>query len=152
MLELETGHPPWYRWFILAVFLILALVLLVEPLQLQHVLLLVASSLVVLWMESRELKEGKQYPTLCLSSDFSICLIDRKGLEIPAERAVRCWVTRQLIVVTVRLADRRRANLLIARARNHPDAFRRFSVICRFGFAVDDSERHNVAQINPKEA
>lgn len=152
VLELRLGETRWYNPAVAGVFLAVIAALVIEPLQALYMVLLLASALLIIWLDSVGQKNRAQFNYLCVAQDFSLTLRDKKGAEFSVGRINRCWVSSQLIVLAVRLASGTRQHLFIARSRNHPDAFRRFTIICRFGFAVEDSEGHNVAQPNPKEA
>jgi hypothetical protein len=152
VLELRLGEPGWYGRAVAGVFLAVVAGLVIEPLQPIYMVLLLASALLIIWLDSVERKKRAQFIYLSVTQDFSLMLRDEKGAELSVERINRCWVSARLIVLPVRLANGTRQHLFVAQSRNHPDAFRRFAIICRFGFAVDDSEGHNVAQLNPKEA
>ena len=152
MLEVRTGEPWWYRYLVVAALLLFSVALLIEPIETEFVLMLLVSAAIVFWLDLRKRHKNSRFTAIGVSKDFSITLINREGLETLAEGPFRCWITRQLIVIKVGTESNKSIHLAIAKSLNHPETFRRFSVICRFGFDVEDSDRHNVAQLNPEEA
>ena len=150
MLELRTGEPGWYDPAIGIVLLLLISALVFNRIQLEYsVLMLFLAAIMVLADRWIRRKRGT-FTALLVSRDFALTLCDSKGYEFPSEIAGGCWVTPALIVIPTRVQGGGKMHMVISAERNDPDTFRRFSIICRFGFAVPNSERHNVTQLNPQ--
>ena len=122
--------------------------LLLTPLRFHYVLMVLSAAVIIVWQDFKARRARARYRAMLVYPDFSVTLIDRNGSEIPVEHKNQIWASPILIVLPVRASSGALTRLLIARSRNDADAFRRFYVISRFGFAVDDSERHNVPQSN----
>ena len=148
ILELRLGEPRWYSASISCLVLAVIAALLLTPLMLPYVFLVFGFASLVVWQDIKARRQRARFSDMLVYPDFSIVLIDSGGSENSVERIAHIWVTSVLCVLAVHLSSGSVVRLIIGRSRNSPDAYRRFCVICRFAFAVADSERHNVPQSN----
>ena len=139
MLELRTGEPPWYIYAVGATVLLLVISLIFNRIQPGFSLLLMLTACLIVAGDRWIRKKRGKYVSLRVSPDFSLTLCDSEAQEYPADTAGVCWVTSQMAIVPVRVGMERRMQIVVSASGNDPDAFRRFSIICRFGFAVKDS-------------
>lgn len=113
-------------------------------------MLMIALAVFILARDHTVRKQREKFVALVVGTDFGLTLYDDTGTEYPCDRAGGCWVSSRMIIIPVGLDGGSRVNSVVSAELNDPDAFRRLSIICRFGFAVEDSERHNVTQFNPQ--
>lgn len=150
MLELVPGEPHWYPRAVGGVVGVLLVALLVNRIQLEYALGSLAFAVAVIVYDRWQSRRRARFVRLMVGSDFSLTLCDSEGRDYPAETTGRSWVTSGVIVIPVKAVGMPSINLVIAADRNDADSFRRFAIICRFGFAVKDSGRHNEAHFNPQ--
>lgn len=148
VLVLETGEPRWYPRAVVALCAAVVVALLITPLRWPYTVGVILATVAVLWRSWLQLRARARFKALQVYADFSMALVDNKGEESPVSAAGNNWASRVLIVLPLRLANGQKKQIVIARDRNDPDAFRRFMVLCRFGFAVNEGERHNDVQIH----
>lgn len=150
MLELRTGEPPCYDFAVAAAVLTVMGALIFNRIQLEYSVLLLLLAACVVACDRWVRRKRNTFVRLRVTQDFSVALCDQQKREYPSEIAGPCWVSSRMIIIPLKTGHSRRMRIVVVARRNDPDAFRRFSIICRFGFAVTDSERHNVLQLNPK--
>lgn len=146
VLELRTGEPAWYGWAVTLACLAVIVSLIMSPLRYYWtacVLLLACLVLVRIWRR-RETSSGMV--SIYVHPDFTLSLERRDGSVEPVCYDGAAWVSPWLTVIRVRLPRGKRERIVVSRDLNSPDAFRRFTVICRFGFAGDDQGRQNSNQ------
>jgi hypothetical protein len=90
------------------------------------------------WSDFRARKRRAAFPRVCVYPGFQLVLLGRDDTETPVETIGRCWVSQAMIVVPLRLPSGVKQPIVIAREGNDYDAYRRFSILCRFAFAVED--------------
>lgn len=146
VLELNTGLPGWHRPAVAFLCLAVIAALLITPLRWPFSVAVLLFAAAVLWRTWLQDKGRTRFPRLLVYGDFSLALIDRDGSELTAGGTGHCWVSSRLIVLRLEPAAGRTVPIVIARELNDRDAFRRFKVLCRFGFAVADPQRHNGLQ------
>lgn len=143
-LELKTGEPPWYVPAAAMVYAIVLIALVLTPLQWPYTLATLTLGGLVLYRILSNRNRGPRFPTLRVHADLSLSLLSRGCDEVPVAFTGRPWVSAWLIVLPVRLVSGSTERIVISLVLNNDDAFRRFTVICRFGFAVNDREGQNV--------
>ena len=150
MLELRTGEPRWYPLAVAGFVLALVAAVTLNRIQYEYALLLLLSAIFIVAMDCLVRYRRKAFIRLRVDRDFTLTISNESGDEFAAHKTGACWVSSRMIIIPLRIGAETRINAVISRGHNDPDSFRRFAIICRFGFAVDDSERHNVAQLNPQ--
>ncbi len=152
VLEVNTGAPRWYPAATMASFLAVIIALVVAPLDWPWSIAVLLFAAAVLWRSGSQLRTGNRFPLLRVYADFSIGLSDQHSSEISVLPDGFAWLTSRLVVIRLALPSDRRIHALVSRDRNQPASFRRFSVLCRFQFAVADGERQNGRQSNTQGA
>jgi len=143
-----AGTPRWYRPATAVLCLTLIGALLITPLRWPWTVAVLLGAGTVLWRAMLQEQGRARFPALRVYRDFSLALIERDGSEVPASSDGRCWLSSWLIVLPLDIPSGARIRVLIPRELNDPDAFRRFKVVCRFGFAMAHTDRHNGLQSN----
>lgn len=142
-LELKTGEPPAYLPGAAILYAIVLLALFLTPLEWSCTLAtLILGGLALYHVISRR-NRGQRFAALRVHADLSLSLLSRDRGEVPVAFTASPWVSRRLIVLPVHLVSGSRERIVISRVLNEDNAFRRFTVICRFGFAVSDREGQN---------
>jgi hypothetical protein len=102
-------------------------------------LVIVTTALIIIWIDLRCAVKQKISSLIKVYPDGSLSLLDSEYNEISINYAGKCWINSKLIVLPIERVSGSRERLLIARDLNDDDAFRRFAVLCRYGFAVDSA-------------
>lgn len=147
-LELNTGEPPWYLPAAAMVYAIVLIALVLTPPQWPYTLATLILGGLALYRIISSRNQGQRYPTLRVHADLSLSLLSCDCGEVPVAYTGRPWTSPWLIVLPVRLASGSTERIVISPVLNTDDAFRRFMVICRFGFAVNDREGQTVNDPN----
>lgn len=147
-LELNTGEPGWYLPAAVMTYAIVLIALVLTPLQWPYTVATLALGGLALYRIISSRNRGPRFPTLLVHADLSLSLISCDHGEVPVAFTGRPWVSPWLIVLPVRLASGSTERIVISLVLNNDDAFRRFTVICRFGFAVNDRAGQNVDNPN----
>jgi hypothetical protein len=138
-LELQTGAPRWYFPANIVLFLMVLAALLFTRVQMFWSLVVVTTALIIIWIDLRCAVRQRNPSVIKVYPDGSLSLLDAEYNEISINYAGKCWINSKLIVLPIERVSGSRERLLIARDLNDDDAFRRFAVLCRYGFAVDSA-------------
>lgn len=146
-LDLNTGVPRWYVPLAVAIFGVWLVFVVVNPPRWPFLLATLALSAFVLFKVWVQAAASRGPSILRIGPDFYLSLFTPQG-ETPVWIAGNPWVSAWLIVLPLRFPSGSMERIVISRDQNHSDAFRRCTVICRFGFAVEDGEGQNTSQTN----
>lgn len=136
--ELRLGPPRWYPAVITCALAAVCLALYLAALEWPFTLLVMALAAGItartLWRASPS--ENAQF--IRVLRNGAVMLLSENGLESAAQVRAVHWVTPWLVAITILPSRGRALNLVVSRDRNERDAFRRFVVLCRFGFAASE--------------
>lgn len=147
-LELRPGEPRWYLATVGLAYTAVLVSLSIAPLKWPYTLVALILGAVLLFRELSRQARGRRIIGLRVHADYSLTVSGRDGDEVPARLAGGPWVSPWLIVLPLELSSGATERIVVSRDQNTCDAFRRFTVLCRFGFAVDGREGQNVHDPN----
>lgn len=146
-IELQAGPPCWYRRAVIIVLLCIFLALGIAALEWKYSLLVLVVAVLTTCLA---LRPDQQPPaTLCILRQGGWILRDTKGNESLVQPCTARWVTSTMVSLVLRTADGSTRPIVVSRDRNELNAFRRFTVLCRFGFAAEDDDVQNNGTVKP---
>lgn len=137
-IELRIGPPRWYPYAIAAVCAAVCLALCLARPEWPFTLLVLALAACIATRARWHAVTTSKARSIRVFRNGAVTLLDHHGTEHSVQVHTVHWATPGLVALAILPAKGRAMNLVLSRDRNSRQAFRRFVVLCRFGFAADE--------------
>ena len=137
-IELRIGPPRWYPYAVAAVCAAVCLALYLAKPEWPFTLLVLALAAGVAARARWHAVTTRKARSIRVFRNGAVTMLNDSGDEYAVQIRAVHWVTPRLIALAIQPPEGRAIDLVLSRDRNSRQAFRRFVVLCRFGFAADE--------------